>query len=590
MELPALLAALVLPFSVQQEPVPEGTSRERYRELVGALRAELSEAGFAFEDAELSVAVLDRDAAVADLASQVDRVMDAGTLEILAALNGVLRQPASSDPDELRTLVLQAVLSDTLAYYEPTRDELVFLEGAGSFGDDSAVGRFARFETPAQREAVLEPLVLHELVHAWRDASVKLEDWLVREAETLDAVRLRQCLLEGEAEAISRAVLLARGGLDLSELPESEDAPVTLARVTTALPYTFGLRFVARLWKNAGWDGLEAAWEALPASTEQVLHASKWRSDAPQDVTLPAWPNALGEVELVHADVIGELALVSMLADLGVDLLDARLAGAGWDGDRIALYRGEEGDALLWRSVWDRPEDAEQFAGHLGRLWSGRSKVRGTIVDWAVAWNKRARNRLLDHMEEDGFEASIDEADAASTATIEAQLDTRRPRLEDGWWIVPPSGVRVPAPEGWAPMEQNGLPLLTAPAVDGFTDNLNCLRTPVEIPGAAELPVDEVMEQLEQGMHTQLVELGLEVLETGRVELDGRPTIRVDYQGELMGASLRWRAWMVLDGADYVVLTATAQEERWDERVETFGACGAGLEFLTDTENTVEEL
>jgi hypothetical protein len=43
------------------------------------------------------------------------------------------------------------------------------------------------------------------------------------------------------------------------------------------------------------------------------------------------------------------------------DLDLAARASIGWDGDRYAIVRTGQGEALAWLTVWDTPQDAAEF-------------------------------------------------------------------------------------------------------------------------------------------------------------------------------------------------------------------------------------
>jgi hypothetical protein len=99
----------------------------------------------------------------------------------------------------------------------------------------------------------------------------------------------------------------------------------------------------------------------VPRSTEQVLHPEKYLADeGPETITLPD----LGELRAagfraVLEETLGELELGVYLgtdAPSGVD----RAAAAGWAGDRLRLYEGPTGHAVVWFCLWDSEADAAE--------------------------------------------------------------------------------------------------------------------------------------------------------------------------------------------------------------------------------------
>ena len=58
---------------------------------------------------------------------------------------------------------------------------------------------------------------------------------------------------------------------------------------------------------------------------------------------------------------LGEIGVRGLL-QAGVSEEEAVRAAAGWGGDRAYLFEGEKGAPLfVWKTVWDRREDASEF-------------------------------------------------------------------------------------------------------------------------------------------------------------------------------------------------------------------------------------
>jgi hypothetical protein len=199
-------------------------------------------------------------------------------------------------------------------------------------------------------------------------------------------------LYEGDAVAGSAAYLERHpalvGGL-LREVerdsPVMDEAPASVG-IVLMFPYTSGAAFVDRLLGEGGWDAVDAAYADMPASTEQILHPLKYlERDEPSLITLPDPATALGTGwRVVDEDTLGELQTAVLLADFdpgegfnGItgDIAlpeSARNAAAGWDGDRFALWEDGERETLVWRSVWDTPQDARAFSRALVQFGNDR--------------------------------------------------------------------------------------------------------------------------------------------------------------------------------------------------------------------------
>ena len=107
-------------------------------------------------------------------------------------------------------------------------------------------------------------------------------------------------------------------------------------------------RYITGVWREQGMEALLSCFDAPPASTEQILHPLK-REDTPVAVELPDSPPRLGgRTEVVHDDVLGELALRDghVVPHVCVSHRDARshvlhpcVVRRAW-GDELRLPRG----------------------------------------------------------------------------------------------------------------------------------------------------------------------------------------------------------------------------------------------------------
>jgi hypothetical protein len=285
----------------------------------------------------------------------------------LAALGLI---PAGTD---LRDLTVRLMSEQAAGFYDPVSDKmLVVYDG---------------------NPGLTEYFYSHEVVHALQDAYLDPDDLM----EDLTALNSDQTLAtvslyEGDAVTGSAAYLQRHPALTGALMQEAGgDSPVmdaAPASVVMALlfPYTSGVTFVERLLGEGGWDAVDAAYADMPASTEQILHPLKYlERDEPSLITLPDAASALGAGwRVVDEDTLGELQTAVLLAnfDPGEGFNDitgdialpeaARNAAAGWDGDRFALWENGDRETLVWRSVWDTPEDARAFSRALAQFDNDR--------------------------------------------------------------------------------------------------------------------------------------------------------------------------------------------------------------------------
>ncbi|MEF8799526.1 MAG: Hvo_1808 family surface protein [Halolamina sp.] len=273
--------------------------------------------------------------------------------------------------------------SSVLGYYSPSENAIVIVSENAS--------------SPQIDEFTLA----HELVHALQDQQFNLSS--IR-SETRDESNANSGIIEGDASLVEQryknrcgeggawngscvrpAVSLGQGG---------GGAPANLGVYFLKFqPYSDGPPFVASIYREGGWDAVNAVYNDTPESAEQVIHPEKYGEDSPTAVELTdensgEWTRLRPPNRLDYAEV-GEAGIASMFVyplynegqggsivqpqnwlnytdDGSVSQFDPLNYGfayaAGWDGDRMHFYRNADGEtAYVWRLVWDSPAEAEEF-------------------------------------------------------------------------------------------------------------------------------------------------------------------------------------------------------------------------------------
>jgi hypothetical protein len=265
------------------------------------------------------------------------------------------------DTLDLRALMLALYTEQVAGFYEPDSTALFILD-----------------DQPA---AVLQPLLVHELVHAVQDQSVDL-DALTDPDLGNDRATAAQAAIEGHATLVMLEYLTEqmRGTpVDLGKVrdfagslrpalegmqgqfPALAGAPAVV-RQTLLFPYVEGAGFVQDLW--SGGTRPAPFGVNLPLSTEQILTHD--RGDAPVHLAL-----AVEGGRSVHQNDLGRLE-EGIFLETCLGAGQGRLAD-GWGGDRYALvdFPGG-GQGLAWVVVWDegaaRDAWVAALTGHLGRL------------------------------------------------------------------------------------------------------------------------------------------------------------------------------------------------------------------------------
>lgn len=306
----------------------------------------------------------DLDASLQDsIDEQVRQSMqqDAGLLSLLGAISPTL--------DLEETWV--DLYSEQIAGYYDSEEEAIYLAEKDGATD-------------------IDPVTLaHEVAHALQDQLFDLD--VLDDSEMNDDQQLAlNALIEGDATLASTMYLQEHvpllDQLDAAtqasgiETEEMESAPLFISELTL-FPYFSGLEFVSALYERDGWEGVDQAYTELPQSSEQILHPERYfDGEAPVAVSLPEIGADLGWQE-ADRDVLGELGLrLAMLEHLGPAA--AKAAAEGWGGDEYLLLESQEGGqfALLLRTVWDSPEEAEEF-WHLYRAYLNHRPGFHEVVD-----------------------------------------------------------------------------------------------------------------------------------------------------------------------------------------------------------------
>ena len=117
------------------------------------------------------------------------------------------------------------------------------------------------------------------------------------------------------------------------------------------------------LFRQGGWEAVNAAYADPPTTSEQIMHPSKYDDrEPPLAIDLPDVAHALGEGwEKVDVDVMGEF-FYKLVLEERIPTRRASRDAASWGGDRYVLLRGPGGSNLfLDLARWDTERDAEEL-------------------------------------------------------------------------------------------------------------------------------------------------------------------------------------------------------------------------------------
>ena len=292
--------------------------------------------------------VIGRDALAAILADELDATW---TDEELAADNLAMRAMGLLTADQdIRELIGMLYEEQVLGFYDFEAKRMVVVTDAG-----------------------LTPVALityaHEYTHALQDAAF---DTLAGHEATLgddDAALARLSLEEGDATLVMIRWALSSlppedlAGIGATPLPDTSGFPDWMV-AQLELPYLAGFQFVLALQQSGGWGAVDDAYDAPPASTEQLLHPDKYLAGEEPLVVEPL--DLAGHMgagwEEVPSTPIGEAMVGIWLQHLGVADGTATDAAADWGGDRLQVASSGSEWAMAWTLAWDSATDADEFA------------------------------------------------------------------------------------------------------------------------------------------------------------------------------------------------------------------------------------
>jgi hypothetical protein len=227
-------------------------------------------------------------------------------------------------------------------------------------------------------------VIAHELVHALQDQHFNLRRFERWPKGDSDAELAAHALVEGEATLVmieydfeqqgmkldlSKIGSLTDGMIDQDSDNDSKNYPVLagapkVLKENLQFPYLYGAGFVGAVLKSRSWTGLDSSYVTLPTSTEQIMHPERFLNrDDPVKIEVPELTGALdSDWKKVDGDVNGEFGYLVTLAEF-IPKRAAKLAAAGWGGDRYALYENTATGALFLAqfTTWDTENDAREF-------------------------------------------------------------------------------------------------------------------------------------------------------------------------------------------------------------------------------------
>jgi hypothetical protein len=126
--------------------------------------------------------------------------------------------------------------------------------------------------------------------------------------------------------------------------------------VQYAFPFGSGPRFAEALMGNGGAGKVNGAFQAPPATTEQIIHPEKFLAgEGPKPIADPAADGAV-----VRSGSLGQLMISLMLAQV-LDPGEAESAADGWGADRYVTWQNGGQTCVRLAITMDTPEKATEL-------------------------------------------------------------------------------------------------------------------------------------------------------------------------------------------------------------------------------------
>ncbi len=267
------------------------------------------------------------------------------------------------DTAGLAQMLIDLHAQELRGYYDPETDSL-----------------FAVTDAPL---ATLSEVLAHELVHALQAQYVDLKG-LRKAALSNDERTAFLSLIEGQAMFATMRLLAPRRNIVAEPKlwdfvsahvragplarPAYRRAPLWLREGLLA-PYLYGAQF-SNWWQASEYADTVPYGPRMPVSTEQILHFERYDAG-----DLPVGLRFKGDsAGVLEEDVVGELELHILAAQLAGAPTLGQLRWIGWGGDRFRVYPAGKDAALVWYLVWDDPDAAAAFRRGTGALLAARRR------------------------------------------------------------------------------------------------------------------------------------------------------------------------------------------------------------------------
>jgi len=326
--------------------------------------------GAPFQERPVVVALSD-----ADFIARVESMLEAEFAEnpeLVEQDTVVQRAIGFIGPDQTSDEVLRQFLeAGVLGFYDPETKELVVRQ-------------------VSELDLLTKSTIVHELTHAYDDQLFDLDRPELDDDDFTERSWTFAALVEGSASHVETAwvnVLSSREQSDLLYQESSFGDPGVFASFDFAYlllqvsVYIEGEPYVDSLIANGGYGALDAAFEELPLTSEQIMERDPAVDTVPVYVPVPP-----SDGEVVWEGTGGQIVLDSLFSGTFTATEDA---ATGWGGDAMVVYRADGQSCMRWDIVMDSVADEEELFAGLAE-WTALRGGAVSIVDGRVRLDRCA--------------------------------------------------------------------------------------------------------------------------------------------------------------------------------------------------------
>lgn len=255
----------------------------------------------------------------------------------------------------------------------------------------------------------------HEFNHVLQDQTYDMENGL-KVNEDNCKLDTEYCaavtaLIEGDSVLTEQLWFMQHGTdqdrQDLNDYYSTYSSPVydsapAYMKKDFLFPYQEGAAFVQSLYDKNRFQGVDAAYQDLPVSTEQILHPEKYPQDVPVKVEMADFSAVLGENwKELDRNVMGEWYTYLILSSgssssFQMDDEDSKDAAAGWGGDTYVYYSPDDSTDYFfaWQSTWDSKTDTLEFFDLAVDYGMARWGIPDKKLDDQVTWTSTTDGKI----------------------------------------------------------------------------------------------------------------------------------------------------------------------------------------------------